>query len=233
MKKIIYTFLTLASLAFVSCSDDDSLPNIVPADRGTVTDNNGNVYDWVRIGNQMWTITNALNGTAFTEKEYYDNYDWNPVVSESQLEYVVTEYIPTFGNLMSYEDAVASAPEGWRLPSDEDWQKLERTLGMNNTDSRGWRGNGVAYKMQEKNSGCELGLLIGGSCAYLQNLGTVQQTLKWVNEYGYYWTSTIEPDYDDFTMVYYRKIAAGDGRVSRECMRSECLLSVRWVRDVE
>lgn len=53
MKKFIYAFLTLASLAFVSCGDDDdSLPNIVPQDRGTVTDNEGNVYDWVRIGDR-------------------------------------------------------------------------------------------------------------------------------------------------------------------------------------
>lgn len=234
MKKFIYAFLTLASLAFVSCGDDDdSLPNIVPQDRGTVTDNEGNVYGWVRIGDQMWTTSNALNGTPMTEREYFDNWDWNNVIPSSRLKYVEEEYIPTFGNLMNYDDAVASAPEGWRLPTDEDWQKLERTLGMSNTASKGWRGNGVAYKMQEKDSGCELGLLIGGSCALLQHLGMMSQELAWVNEYGYYWTSTIDPGYDDFTMVYYRKITAGDGRVVRECMRSECMLSVRWVKDVK
>lgn len=234
MKKLIWFFLTLAQLALVSCDNDNSLPDIVPEERGTVTDNEGNVYEWVRIGDQLWTTTNALNGTPMTEKEYFDNWDWENVIPSSRLSYVEEEYIPMFGNLMNFDDAVASAPEGWRLPSDEDWQKLECTLGMKNTASKGWRGDGVAYKMQEKESGCGLGLLIGGSCALLQSLGSFKQKLDFVNEYGYYWTSTVSPDYDeDFTMCYYRKITVGNSRVVRECMRSECMLSVRWVKDAE
>ncbi len=42
----------------------------------------------------------------------------------------VVNNIEIYGNLLSYDDAVASTPEGWRLPTDEDWQKLEQALGM-------------------------------------------------------------------------------------------------------
>lgn len=234
MKKFIYALGVLALVGLSSCNDDDALPNVVPQDRGTVTDNLGNVYEWVRIGDQLWTTTNALNGTPMTEVEYYNNYKYVYVVGESELEYVEEEYIPEFGNLMSYDDAVGSAPEGWRLPSDEDWQRLERTLGMSGTDRKGWRGDGVAYKLQETTSGCQLGLLLGGSCIFQANLGYDEQKLQFVNEYGYFWTSTIEPAYDsEHTQVYYRKIAANVGKVGRECMRSEALLAVRWVKDAE
>ena len=31
------------------------------------------------------------------------------------------------GNLYTWEEALAACPEGWRLPTDEDWQNLETT----------------------------------------------------------------------------------------------------------
>ena len=32
--------------------------------------------------------------------------------------------------LYTYEGALKAVPEGWRLPTDDDWKKLEATLGM-------------------------------------------------------------------------------------------------------
>lgn len=233
MNKLIYALCTLAICSLASCSDDDKLPDIKPADRGTVMDDDGNVYNWVRIGDQMWTTSNALNGPNLADEEYYDNFDWTDVLYDSQVEDYEENYLPVYGNLMNYEAAVESAPEGWRLPSDEDWQKLERTLGMTGTANKGWRGAGVAEMMQDKDSGCELGLQLGGGCLVSVSYGSVEIALDWINEYGYFWTSTMEPSYEGASMAYYRKIATGVSKVSRECMSTQAYLSVRWVKDVE
>lgn len=236
MKKTIYTALIALSIfGLNACSDDDNLPKITPTDKGIVTDNLGNTYNWVRIGNQMWTTTNAKNGTPLTEAEYYSGSNYNHVLyGDEEIKYFETEYLPEYGNPMTYEDAVESAPQGWRLPTDEDWQKLERTLGMKNTDTKGLRGEGVAFAMTAKDSGAELGLDIGGGVFPVQVYGWIEMNLDYVKEHGYYWTSTLAPEYEgEHTMAYYRRLTANYGKVSRECMRADCYLSVRWVKDVE
>lgn len=234
MNKYIYALIATTAITLCACSDDDKLPDVKPADRGTVTDNQGNVYDWVRIGDQMWTTSNAKNGSALSEAEYYNNFGWKYVLGEDQVEEYENDYMPAYGNLMTYDDAMESAPEGWRLPSDEDWQKLERTLGMSNPDRKGFRGEGVAYAMQAEDSGCELGLKLGGCVVPVKTFGWIEMNWDYVGEHGYYWTSTIEPSYEaEQTFVYYRRITANIGTVSRECMRSDSYLSVRWVKDVE
>lgn len=234
MKKFIYALVAITAVTLSACSDDNKLPDVKPADRGTVTDNQGNVYDWVRIGDQMWTTANAKNGSPLSEAEYYNNFGWKYVLDEDQVEEYENDYMPVYGNLMTFDDAMESAPEGWRLPSDEDWQKLERTLGMSNPDRKGFRGEGVAYAMQATDSGCELGLKFGGSVVPVKTYGWVDMSWDYIGEHGYYWTSTIEPSYEaEQTFVYYRRITANIGTVSRECMRADSYLSVRWVKDVE
>ena len=236
MNKTIYSILLgLALCGMAACSNDDSLPDICPADRGTVTDDLGNEYEWVRIGDQMWTTSNAKNGTDLADAQYYNNYDYKYVLAyDEDVEYFESEYLPTYGNLMTLEDAINSAPDGWRLPTDEDWQKLERTLGMKNTDSKGFRGDGVADALLAKDSGAELGLDLGGGCFPKKSYGWIEVNLDYVGEHAYYWTATIAPEYEeDYSMAYFRRITANYGKVARECMRADSYLSVRWVKDVE
>lgn len=237
MKKYLY-ILAIAMvplMGITSCSDDNDLPEVKITQRGTVTDDQGNEYEWVRIGDQLWTTSNAKNGTPLSEAEYYTNFDYAYVLDgDDEIEYYENEYLPAYGNPMTYEDAMASAPEGWRLPTDEDWQKLERTLGMKDAASKGFRGDGVAFSMMEKGKGADLGLEAGGGCFPVQNYGWIEINLDYVGEHGYYWTATIDDSYEeDYAMAYFRRITANYGKVSRECMRADSYLSVRWVKDAE
>ena len=52
-------------------------------------------------------------------------------------------YYDRFGCLYRLDQAFEAVPEGWRLPTDEDWQKLERHFGMSADEAAGldWRGN--------------------------------------------------------------------------------------------
>jgi uncharacterized protein (TIGR02145 family) len=92
------------------------------AETGTVTDVDGNVYRTVRIGEQWWMAEN-LRVTHDPEG--------NPIPSFCYGDDPANEQ--TYGRLYTWETAMDStrspgargiAPEGWRIPSDEDWQEI-------------------------------------------------------------------------------------------------------------
>lgn len=180
----------LAALVLVACSDDDNGLAVEPTAHGTVTDNQGNTYGWVRIGDQEWTTENARNGSRVWNVEYYvPDYGSYETIS---FDADTTDYFNEYGNLLSYEEALASAPEGWRLPTDDDWKKLERAMGMGGeVDRTGWRGS-IASLLTRSDQGAELGLKLGGSVLYSSETYGVGCLLKYDGEAGYYWTSTVD-----------------------------------------
>lgn len=237
MNKIFYIALAFlaTSLMFTSCSDDDEVTRITPSASGTVTDNDGNEYKWVRLGNLDWTTSNAKNGPFFG--------DMSTITAWGTIQYVFyadereemhNEYMPKYGNLMNFEDAVASAPEGWRVPTDEDWKALERALGMGGLNAKGWRGNGQSYLMMEGEEGTGLHLVYGGALLHTATSFSVEYILSFEKIAGYYWTSTIDNPAEDSKTAFARKIMLGQGGVERQSMRVDNhYLSVRWVRDAK
>lgn len=232
MKYYMFLFAVLA-VTIVGCSDDDHVA-VTPKEKGTVMDDEGNEYGWVRIGDLCWTTSNAQNGEPCGDAEYYDERwdDYKNIFSSSESDYMYETYMPEYGNLMTYEDALASAPDGWRLPTDEDWKNLERSLGMGGEVNQiGWRGN-VAGLMMQSGEGTELNLQLGGGIIWSASFNLELKFMHF-KEYGYYWTSTVDESYTDFQAVYYRKLCFGKKAVERRATKSSRLMSVRWVCDAE
>ena len=69
MRKLLYMVLAVIPCVFASCSDDDDVV-VSPSASGTMTDDLGNEYGWVRIGNLEWTTSNARNGASMLEYEF-------------------------------------------------------------------------------------------------------------------------------------------------------------------
>lgn len=121
-KSILITTVLLAFLIFQSCKKDP-----FEANSGSFTDKrDGHVYEWVKIGGQIWMAENLA----------YAPYVCAP---DSQCGIWVYGYSGTgaygdnyytYGCLYDWETANKVCPEGWHLPSDEEWKKMEKFIGM-------------------------------------------------------------------------------------------------------
>ncbi len=152
MKHLLTTFTCLIfTILFTSCSNNDDTNTTPPEDVAeTVTDADGNVYNTIKIGNQTWMLENLKttkfnDGTPITEYtfETFGN-NWGSLIDQialyqwadtSDLNNVVDEEIPfDFYGAMYNHFAIESgklAPEGWRIPSLQDFIELENYLANN------------------------------------------------------------------------------------------------------
>ena len=176
-------------------------------------------------------------GTMFDKEG--NEYTWVRYKDQALAEY------DSLGNLFSYEEAIANAPEGWRLPTDEDWKKLERTLGMSATeaDALGWRGSIEGELIQQDANGSGICLLLSGIVSLQERTWTKYPYFCQVREFGYYWTSTIDESYTLETTAYYRRIGFYTSQIERNVTAIQekstdgviynKYLSVRYVRDAQ
>lgn len=95
---------------------------------GKVTDIDGNTYKTVKIGNQWWIaenlkVTHYRNGDAIPEVT--DNEQWKNLNSGAYCAYDNNESnAAVYGYLYNWyamNDSRNIAPEGWYVPSDEEW----------------------------------------------------------------------------------------------------------------
>jgi len=124
---------------------------------GLVTDIDGNVYETVAIGDQVWMAENLMvthyrNGDEISTG--YSDTDWANVFSGAYCIYNdnTSNEVDTYGALYNWYAATDSrniAPEGWHVPTDDDWKELEMALGMSQSgaDNSVWRGTNEGSKL--------------------------------------------------------------------------------------
>jgi len=149
--------VTLSVLLEKISALQDQLDN---AQIGSITDVDGNTYNSLAYGNQVWTLENA-------EMETYRDGTEIPQITEAGGWAALTtgawcyyENDETKGKLynwyavMGIHDAIETtpnkefAPEGWHVPSDAEWTTLEEHLianGYNHDDTT--EGNKIAKAM--------------------------------------------------------------------------------------
>lgn len=114
-----------------------------------LVDIDGNYYDVVGIGNQVWMAENLRtttynDGTPIELKE--DNTEWSSDNTGAYCWYNNDEatYADTYGALYNFYAVETGklCPAGWHVPTDSEWRTLEKALGMSQAEAGaiGWRG---------------------------------------------------------------------------------------------
>jgi len=99
-------------------------------------------YKWVEIGKQIWMAENLsyipyVNPFALDTGIFVYNFDGSSVETAKK-----TEEFKKYGCLYTWEISLHICPDGWHLPSDDEWQELEKTIGMPSSQigQYGWHG---------------------------------------------------------------------------------------------
>lgn len=106
-----------------------------------VTDRDGNEYRTVFIGEQEW-MTQNLRTAHYANGDIIPNVtessDWAALTSGAWAHYNNDDYFETsYGKLYNWHavsDPRGLCPADWRVPTHEDWNILERNLGMPEAD---------------------------------------------------------------------------------------------------
>jgi len=212
----------------------------------TVTDIEGNVYNTVKIGSQVWMLENL-------KTTHYNDGIAIPLVTDSTAWYKYTPAYCWYNNdAATYKNKYGAlyngyavntgklAPTGWHVPTDAEWTTLENYLIANGYNYDGstsgdkyakslaattdWAtdsGTGNIGNDLTKNNRSGFSSLPGGSRNY--GIG-----MFYFVGYGGYWWSSTE---DDTGNAWYRLMSYDDSGVSRSDYRNQSGFSVRCVRD--
>ncbi len=141
------SFLLICVL-LLSCDKNPVTTGPIAGD--PITDIDGNVYQTVIIGNQIWTaenlrVTTFNDGTPIPHKT--DDKEWKDDTSGAFCYYVNDSitYSIKYGALYNWYAINTNklAPTGWRVPTDSDWTELINYLIANGYN---WDGSTMTDK---------------------------------------------------------------------------------------
>lgn len=224
------TYIIIVGILFLlvmgACDDEnDDLPRVQPSDKGTYVDErDGNTYHWVRYGNLEWMVENMKIKAEKGKSQIYSELQMTTEERRDQEAKNLFKY----GYLYDYEAAESAVPEGWRIPTDGDWQNLEKMMGMseNELSEFDWRGRQEGEMLQQEDC---IWLRPGGFMDYDENELGNKYVPNFVGFYGFFWSSTKDEDKTD-SMIY-RQIRYNSSQLGRFSTLSKKMMSLRCVRD--
>jgi len=156
---------------YISAGNWVIVPGISTSQPQTLIDYDGNSYQTVLIGSQRWMAENLrtthyANGTAIPLVSSANSWE---VLGNNNYDkafcYYNNNFNTEYGALYTWAGAMNGAnsgnanpsgvqgacPDGWHMPSDNEWKQLELTLGMSqaDVDAGGWRGTDQGSKLKE------------------------------------------------------------------------------------
>jgi len=208
-----------------------------------ITDIDGNVYKIVEIGNRWWMAENL-------KVTHYRNGDIIPYVTSDSLWYDTqtgahciygndSTNISIYGRLYNWyalNDIRGLAPQGWHVPSDEEWKQFEIYLGIGQlvVDSTGYRGTDEGGKLKEigtihwKSPNTGATNVTGFTALPSAFRGPSGVFWSSLDEWGYWWTSTE----DTSGKTWYRNLVYNNSQIGRSLSPDKRTgFSIRCVKD--
>ena len=227
-------------LMHFSCKKDENTDAMMLT--GTMTDIDGNVYQTVKIGDDWWmaenlAVTKFRDGSSI-EIIQNDAALWtkgNPGACRFENN---AEAPGLLYNWFAVNHPSKLAPKGWHIATEQEWQRLERHLGMNvdEIEKYNWRRSGSCgdklkikgptgwYQVKNVWGTNESGFsALAGACR-LWNGNWAQPGLR----YSGFWWSSSETDY---TNAYFRNLDYKESGIFRFYADKRYGMSVRCVKD--
>jgi uncharacterized protein (TIGR02145 family) len=220
-------------------------------------DKQGKNYPVIHVNGQTWMAENltylpmvSASYTGSTNQPHYYVYNFQ----ESNVEKAKkSKAYEEYGVLYNWPAARSACPEGWKVPTDAEWQTMERFLGMNSMTAsvKGWRASGnVGNKLKEtghqhwnnSNSSAVNSLAFSARAGGLRLMpfpspepvsedGTNSEgpygTFSNLGSCGIFWTSTPYNQQE----AWYRRFGCVESGVERLTSNKSLGFSVRCIRD--
>lgn len=157
---------------------------------GTVSDYDGNVYQAVRIGDQVWMAEN-LRSTHYSDGAPIECWAYNddPAMARTygRLYRLAALTRGAASSVTNPSGVQGAAPQGWHIPSPAEWQQLATTLGGMNVAGGKLKESGTAHWLSPNTGATNESLFTGlpagfrGVTGNFQLLGTrtVFATSQW------------------------------------------------------
>lgn len=117
MKGKTFLFLLLINFSWISCDKNQmTTPQNNHSCSDFVDSRDGEKYSVVTIGNQCWMAENL---------RYNASSSW---LNPNNLD-------PKYGRLYNWTTAQTVCPNGWHLPTDNEWKTMEISLGLSPSDA--------------------------------------------------------------------------------------------------
>jgi len=193
----------------------------------TISDYDGNVYNTVKIGGQIWMAENLKttkynNGTDIPLVT--DNTAWANLTTPAYCWYNNnSSYKDTYGALYNWYTVNTGnlCPSGWHVPSDAEWTTLIDYLGgepggkLKETDTTHWHSPNIGATNES------------GFTALPGGVRDVSGMFGNIGYYGYWWSATE----DGTDLAWYRDMTYNGSYVARYNTHKKLGFSVRCVRD--
>lgn len=228
-------FLFSATGNLQSCKKKEPTPVpepvvVTPIYMEPITDIDGNVYQTVKIGNQIWTASNLKtthyrNGDPIPNLQ--DETDWNDQLpTGAYCSYGNNaNTAETYGLLYNWyalDDSRGLAPDGWRIPTPEEFYQLMAYLGEEGGGNL--KATGTVY-WHSPNTGATnttgFAALAGGHRTYYGSF-------EYMGERGNFWTDLgVSSIYAERVALYYNQTTMG----FHDNYRKACGFSIRLIKE--
>jgi uncharacterized protein (TIGR02145 family) len=216
----------------------------------SVIDHEGNQYGVVKIGNQCWLQENLRN-TTYSDGTPIPNGSALPFADDTSKLHFVPGGDPnniqlhgihytwpaivrgqtgaTTGNIQG------PCPNGWHVPTDNEWNILETFLGMNPSEASIFGNRGISSNLGMKLKSIQLWNFpsyannFSGFSALPSGSSMINQSFQFSGGYGEFWTATSSSNNPSFAI--YRSLqnnSFGSGRAENYRWQG---LSCRCVKD--
>jgi uncharacterized protein (TIGR02145 family) len=200
------------------------------ANSGTFTDErDGVVYKWVKIGTHIWMAEN-LKATKYNDGSTIPNVTeksgWKELKTGACSWYkndIVNKTI--YGTLYNWYAVNTGklCPEGWRLPTDDQWTALTTYLGGEGVAGGKLKETGTIHWFSPNTGATNTSGFLGLPGGARNETGE----FNFIGGFGFWWSSTEDKDFG----AWYYNIVCNNGSVNRSINFKEYGYSVRCMRN--